>query len=234
MSIRVLIVDDSNLFRLGLSALLSANTDFAVIGNLRSSKEALQTAGRLDPDVVLMNEPPSLSGLEDVAQLKRRHPSIKVVMLTAFKSEDYVRQALRTGVDGYLLRDTSIDELFMAIRYVAQGKNYLSPDVSTEVVQTYLHPNRSGTRASRLESLTSRERSILQLIAEGRTNRTAAEYLSVSPKTVEKHRAALMHKLGLRNAVELTLMALEMGIIERPLSLARMASSANSGDGVAA
>lgn len=234
MSIRVLIVDDSNLFRLGLSALLSANGDFSVVGSLRSSKEALQTAARLGPDVVLMNEPPSLSGLEDVAQLKRRHAPIKVVMLTAFKSEDYVRQALRTGVDGYLLRDTSVDELFMAMHYVAQGKKYLSPDLSTEVLQTYLNPNHAGSRTSRLESLTSRERSILQLIAEGRTNRTAAEYLSVSPKTVEKHRAALMHKLGLRNAVELTLMALEMGIIERPMSLVRIANGANPGGSVVA
>jgi DNA-binding CsgD family transcriptional regulator len=134
-----------------------------------------------------------------------------------------VRAALRAGADGYLIKDSTPDEFLMALASVALGKKYLSPDVSAHVVDSFLNPHQSGQPASRLEQLTTRERSILQLIAEGRTNRRAAEYLSVSPKTVEKHRASLMHKLGLINAAEITLVALEMGLIERPMPLARLA-----------
>ena len=223
MTIRVLLVDDNNLFRQGLSALIAANGDFTVIAHLRGGKEAVLACLNSEPDLVLMDIMlAGVNGLESVAQIKRRQPHIKVVMLTTFKTEDYVREALRVGADGYVLKDASLDELLTAMRCVAQGKKYLSPDVSGHVVQSFLHPESKGNKSSRLEMLTTRERSILQLIAEGRTNRTAAEFLSVSPKTVEKHRANLMHKLGLRNAAELTLVALELGLIERPFAISRL------------
>lgn len=231
MSIRVLLVDDNNLFRLGLSALISAHEDFAVVADLRGGKEALQASLNLEPDVVLMDIVlAGVNGLETVSQIKRRQPMVKVVMLTTLRTEDYVREALRAGADGYVLKDASIDELLMALRSVANGKHYLSPDVSRHVVQSFLHPEgNGGAKSSPLEKLTHRERSILQLIAEGRTNRTAAEFLSVSPKTVEKHRANLMHKLGLRNAAELTLIALELGLIERPFAFARLTKGSAEG-----
>jgi DNA-binding NarL/FixJ family response regulator len=230
MSIRVLLVDDNNLFRLGLSALISTQDEFTVLAHFSNGREAIQASLSVDPDVVLMDIVlAGVSGLEIVSQIKRRQPQVKVVMLTTLKTEDYVRQALRAGADGYVLKDASLDELLMAIRSVASGKNYLSPDVSRHVVQSFLHPEGNGATASPLEVLTNRERSILQLIAEGRTNRTAAEFLSVSPKTVEKHRANLMHKLGLRNAAELTLIALELGLIERPFAFARVAKESTEG-----
>jgi DNA-binding NarL/FixJ family response regulator len=235
MSIRVLLVDDNNLFRQGLSALISANADFSVVANLRGGREVVQAVLSNSPDVVLMDIMlAGINGLETVSLIKRRLPNVKLVMLTAIKTEEHVRQALRVGADGYVLKDASIDELFMALRCVSQGKKYLSPDVSGHVVQSFLHPNGHGAKASKLEMLTARERSILQLIAEGRTNRTAAEFLSVSPKTVEKHRATLMHKLGLRNAVELTLAALEMGLIERPFAVAKLTTNAPANDSFAA
>jgi DNA-binding NarL/FixJ family response regulator len=230
MSIRVLVVDDNNLFRLGLCALLSAHDDLQVVAELRGGKEAVHASLKHDPDLVLMDILLSgVNGLESVSQIKRRQPHVKVVMLTAFKTEDYVRAALRVGADGYVLKDASIEELLTAVRCVAQGKTYLSPDVSGHVVQSFLHPQADGAKTSRLEMLTNRERSILQLIAEGRTNRTAAEFLSVSPKTVEKHRANLMHKLGLRSAAELTLVALELGLIERPFAIARLMNDPTGG-----
>jgi len=223
MSIRVLLVDDNNLFRLGLSALIVAHEDFTVIADLRGGKDSVQAVLSHSPDVVLMDIMLSgINGLECVSQIKRRQPQIKVIMLTTFKTEEYVREALRVGADGYVLKDATIDELLMALRSVSHGKKYLSPDVSGHVVHSFLHPHVNGSKPSRLEMLTARERSILQLIAEGRTNRTAAEFLSVSPKTVEKHRATLMHKLGLRNAAELTLVALELGLIERPFAISRL------------
>jgi DNA-binding NarL/FixJ family response regulator len=233
MSIRIILVDDNNLFRLGLSALISAHDDFKIVADMRSGREAVQASLTIDPDVVLMDIMLSgVNGLETVTQIKRRQPHVKVVMLTTFKTEDYVREALRVGADGYVLKDASMDELLMALRCVAQGKKYLSPDVSGHVVQSFLHPEGNGAKSSRLEMLTARERSILQLVAEGRTNRSAAEFLSVSPKTVEKHRANLMHKLGLRNAAELTLVALELGLIERPFAISRLMAG-QTGDGLA-
>jgi DNA-binding NarL/FixJ family response regulator len=228
MTIRVLIVDDSHLFRLGLSALISAQEGFSVVAHSRSGKEAVQASLSTAPDVVLIDIAlPGINGLEIVSHIKRRQPLVKLVMLTSFRTEDYVREALRAGADGYVLKDASFDELVMAIRSVAGGKNYLSPDVSRHVVQSFLHPEANNSKSSPLELLTHRERSILQLIAEGRTNRTAAEFLSVSPKTVEKHRANLMHKLGLRNAAELTLIALELGLIEHPFAFARLTRDAS-------
>jgi DNA-binding NarL/FixJ family response regulator len=223
MSIRVVLVDDNLLFRLGLAALISTDDQFSVVGDVRSGKEAIQAALSINPEIMLMDIVLAGSnGLEIVAQIKRRQPQIKLVMLTSFRTEDYVREAFRAGADGYVLKDASLDELLMALRSVAMGKNYLSPDVSAHVVNSFLHPQTNGAKSSRLESLTRRERSILQLVAEGRTNRSTAEFLSLSPKTVEKHRANLMHKLGLRSAVELTLVALELGLIERPYAIARL------------
>jgi len=223
MSIRILLVDDNHLFRKGLAALISANPEFTVVGDHRSGKEALQAMASVEPDVVLMDIMlAGVNGLETVAVIKRRQPNVRIVLLTSFRAEEYVRAALRVGADGYVLKDASLEELMMSLHSVALGKKYLSPDVSGHVVESFLHPELASTKSSNLERLTNRERSILQLIAEGRTNRGAAEFLSVSPKTVEKHRASLMHKLGLRNAAELTLIAMEMGLIESPLLTSRL------------
>jgi DNA-binding NarL/FixJ family response regulator len=227
MSIRVLLVDDNNLFRKGLAALISAHPDFTVVADVSTCKEAVQASLHIDPDVVVTDIVlGGVNGLECVAEIKRRQPRVRIILLTSLRTEGHVRAALRIGADGYVLKDATIEEVQLALRNVAMGKKYLSPDVSEHVFDTFLHPQRSGGPVSRLDRLTTRERSILQLIAEGRTNRGAAEFLSVSPKTVEKHRATLMRKLSLRNAAELTLVALELGLIERPDSLARLTHDA--------
>jgi DNA-binding NarL/FixJ family response regulator len=230
MNIRVLLIDDSNLFRQGLRALISAEEGFDIIADMRGGKEAIQAAIDSNPDVVLLDVAMAdVNGLDSLSQIKRRQPQVKVVMLTALKNEEHVREALRAGADGYVLKDASIDELLLALRCVTKGKKYLSPDVSGHMVESFLNPSGNGAKPTRLEMLTTRERSILRLIAEGRTNRTTAEFLSVSPKTVEKHRASLMHKLGLRNAAELTLVALELGLIERPFAISRLMSDVSGG-----
>jgi len=223
MSIRILLVDDNNLFRKGMAALISTAPDFSIVGDLRGGKEAVQASMSTEPDMVLMDVVlAGVNGLETLEQIKRRQPHVKVILLTSVRSEEYVRAALRVGTDGYVLKDATFEELLMCLRSVAMGKKYLSPDVSGHVVESFLHPEQARGKASPLEKLTNRERSILQLIAEGRTNRSAAEFLSVSPKTVEKHRASLMHKLGLRNAAELTLAAMEMGLVQSPLLSSRL------------
>jgi len=223
MSIRVLLVDDNNLFRKGLAALISAHPDFTVVADVSTCKEAVQASLHIDPDVVVTDIVlGGVNGLECVAELKRRQPRVRIMLLTSLRTEGHVRAALRIGADGYVLKDATIEEVHLALRNVAMGKKYLSPDVSEHVFDSFLHPQRSQEPVSRLDHLTTRERSILQLIAEGRTNRSAAEFLSVSPKTVEKHRATLMRKLGLRNAAELTIVAIDLGLVERPDSLARL------------
>jgi len=234
MSTRTILVDDNNLFRQGLRSMIAAHAEFEIVADLRGGREAVQVASVQNPDLIVMDIVLSgINGLEIIPQLKRRLPNVRVLMLTSLRTDDYVREALRVGTDGYVLKDATLDELLMAMRCLVQGKKYLSPDVSGHLVNSFLHPESVRTKASRLEILTTRERSILQLIAEGRTNRTAAEFLSVSPKTVEKHRANLMHKLGLRNAAELTLVALELGLIERPFAIARLMGT-TSGDSVPA
>jgi DNA-binding NarL/FixJ family response regulator len=225
MSIRLLLLDENALFRKGLSALLSLQPDISIAGEVGHGREAEQLSVRLEPDVLLMDLcMAGTGGLGIAEQVKRRLPRIKVVILTASRTEENVRAALRLGIDGYVLKDASVEELLIAIRSVEKGKKYLSPDVSGHLVESFLHPETANGRASQLDVLTNRERGVLQLIAEGRTNRSAAEFLCVSPKTVEKHRASLMQKLGLRNATEMTLAAIELGLISRPSSFTRFAN----------
>jgi DNA-binding NarL/FixJ family response regulator len=220
MTKQILIVDQNNLLRQGLRALLSNSTEFNVAGEASDGRSGVNLALTLQPDIVLMEITlPGMSGMEVTARIKQRLPEVRVIILTALRSDEHLRESLRMGADGYLLKDASYEELLSALRSVALGHKYLSPDMSGHLVEGFLHPGQAAADASPLSLLNSRERSVLQLIAEGRTNRSTAEYLSISPKTVEKYRARLMHKLHLRNAAELMLVALEIGLITRPGSL---------------
>lgn len=228
MSIRLLLIDDNTLFRRGLCALLALQADMSIVGDGSDGKEAARLSASLEPDVVLIDIRLSgASGLDIATQIKRRQSQVKVIVLTTARNEEYVRAALHAGIDGYVLKDASLEELVIAIRSVARGKKYLSPDVSGHVFETFLHPEQANGKGSQLDVLTNRERGILQLIAEGRTNRSAAEFLCVSPKTVEKHRASVMQKLGLRNAADMILAAMEMGLIERSISFSRLVGDNN-------
>ena len=223
MSIRILLVDDNQLFRKGLAALISNDVDFLVLGDIPGGMHVTQGALDFEPDIIVMDlQLNGINGLETGMQIKRRLPDVRIVLLTALKTQEHVRAALRAGVDGYVLKDATAEELKACLRAVAGGRKFLSHDVSALVVDSLMHPDELRNGSSRLEALTPRERSILQLVAEGRTNRGAAEYLNISPKTIEKHRSSLMHKLGLRNAAELTLAALDLGLIERPSSVTRL------------
>jgi DNA-binding NarL/FixJ family response regulator len=226
MKKRIMIVEDHNLLRQGLRSLVSTLPDFDVVGEARDGKEAVRLALSLLPDLIMMDlSMPGMNGIEATAQIKRRLPQVRVIALTAYKTDEYVREALRAGADGYVLKDASYEELVLALRHVAVGKRFLSADVSGHLVDALINGGQAAAPAappSPWNKLTARERSILKLIAEGRTNRSAAEYLNVSPKTIEKHRASVMRKLGLRNVAELTLVALESGLIERPGSVSRL------------
>lgn len=229
MKKRIMIVEDHNLLRQGLRSLVSTLPDFDVIAEARDGKEAVRLAISLMPDLVMMDlSMPGMNGIEATAQIKRRLPQVRIIALTAYKTDEYVREALRAGADGYVLKDASYEELVLALRHVAVGKRFLSADVSGHLVDALINGGQTTAPAaapSPWNKLTARERSILKLIAEGRTNRSAAQYLNVSPKTIEKHRASVMRKLGLRNVAELTLVALESGLIERPGAVSRLFNS---------
>ncbi|MDB5991326.1 MAG: Two component LuxR family transcriptional regulator [Herbaspirillum sp.] len=215
MSKRILIAENHNLLREGLRSMIMRLPDYEVVGEATNGKEAIHNAISLQPDLILMDlSMPGISGIEAIAQIKRRMASIYILVLSGYKTDEYVRESLRAGADGYALKDSSYEEFVRAIHTVITGKKFICPDLSIHLIDIILHRDLPAPTATPWDTLTSRERSILKLIAEGCTNRLAAEFLNISSKTVEKHRANLMHKLGLKNAAELVLLALDKGLIE--------------------
>lgn len=210
---RILIVEDHTLLRAGLVALLAQDPDFVVVGEADNGRDAVRAVGSLKPDLVLMDlSMPGVNGIEAIAEIRRRHPDIRIIALTVHKADEYIHEALRAGANGYVLKDATHDELRGAMRTVLSGKVFLSPDVSGRVITTYL--GRGKTTGLRpWDTLTLREREVLKLVAEGRPNRYIAEYLSLSVKTVEKHRSNLMKKLDLHNVAALTMFASENGLL---------------------
>jgi len=210
--IRVIIAEDHTILREGLKALLAGEVE--VIGEAVDGMEAIRLANQLKPDLVLLDlSMPRTNGLEALKEIKRSNPGIRVLILTVQKAEDYVRAALEAGADGYVVKDSTSSELFLAIRSVARGERFLSPAIATTVVSMYLGSREAPSIRSPFDTLSSREREVLKLIAEGYRTRDIAEYLCISPKTVEKHRGNLMEKLDLHNIPSLTAYAIGKGMV---------------------
>ncbi|MFM0099774.1 response regulator transcription factor [Paraburkholderia nemoris] len=225
---RVVIAEDHDLLRNGLRSMLSAQGGYDVVGEARDGKEACQMAMTLNPDLMLMDlSMRGMNGIDASAAIKRRSPNIRIVVLTVHQSEEYVREALRAGVEGYVLKDVSFDELLIAMRMVMQGKKHLSADVYGYMVDSFVTGREAPAPKKAWDVLTARERSVLKLIAEGRTNRQVGQYLNLSPKTIEKYRASMMHKLNIANLTELVLVAISMGLLT---SLAEKCSEPNVDD----
>ena len=211
---RVIVAEDHDLLRNGLRSMLCAQGDYDVVGEARDGKEACHQAMTLAPDLILMDlSMRGMNGIDASATIKRRAPTIRIVVLTVHQNEEYVREALRAGVDGYVLKDVSFDELLLAMRMVMQGKKHLSADVYGYMVDSFVTGREMPAPKKAWDVLTARERSVLKLIAEGRTNRQVGQYLNLSPKTIEKYRASMMHKLHLANLTELVLVAMNMGLL---------------------
>ncbi len=212
---KILIAEDHTLLRTGLRIMLSQEPDLEVVGEADNGKDAILAVGRLHPDLVLMDlTMPGTNGMDAIAEIKKRFPETRILVLTIHRTEEYIQEALRAGAEGYVLKDSSQDELRSAIRSVLSGRSYLSPDVSDTVIHGYLSVGKPTTGASTAwERLTQREREVLKLVAEGHGNKHIANYLSLSIKTVEKHRSNLMRKLGLHNAASLTAYAIERGLV---------------------
>lgn len=214
----MLLVDHNTLLRQGLCSLLALQGEFRVVGEAGEGNEALNQAIVCQPDIVLIDA--TLRGLcaaQTAAQIKCRLPRTRIIMRTQTKTNDWVRDSPLASADAYVLKDTGFEDLLIALRSVALGKKCLSLDESPLLETGDLNLQAAAhVPAHRTRKLTTRERSILQLLGEGRTNRATAEFLGISPKTVEKHRTNLMRKFALRNATELAFAALDLGLIERP------------------
>ncbi len=211
---KILIVDDHALMRNGLEAMLASDPGFDVVGVAADGMTAIRSVAELQPDIILMDlTMPRTSGMDAIVQIKRQYPDVKIVALTFHKEEKYIHATLEAGADAYVLKDDSRTELFNALNNVATGNNYLSPSIVDKVVAGYLSGGDSATAKPSWEVLTRREREVIKLIAEGKRTKEIAEYLSLSPKTIEKHRTNLMRKLDLHNVSEVTVYAIKNGFV---------------------
>lgn len=215
-SIRVILADDHALVRAGIRSLLERLPDVKVVGEIGNGYDAVRLAGELRPDVVLMDiGMPELNGLEALQRIKREHREIQVIVLSIFSNEESVAHALRMGASGYLLKGSVPSELEVALKAVMRGESYLSPGVSTKVVQKYLE--RVGEGAGLSDLLTARQREVLQLVGEGKTTKEIARLLDLSVKTVERHRADLMDRLDAHDVAGLVRYAVKMKIVNPDL-----------------
>lgn len=211
--IRVLLAEDHTLVRAGIRALLEQMEGVTVVAEASDGRTALDQIAACQPDVVLMDiAMAGLNGLEATRRLANEFPRVRVIILSVHAEKEYVRQALRAGAAGYLLKDAATVELELAIRAVARGETYLSPTVSKYVLDDYVQHLLAEPQP--LDCLTPRQREILQLIAEGHSTREIARLLTLSVKTVETHRAQLMERLGVHDIAGLVRYAIRSGLVE--------------------
>jgi DNA-binding NarL/FixJ family response regulator len=214
--ITVLLVDDHTVVRQGLRALLKSEEDIEVIGEAENGRQAVMLAQKTPPDVVLMDVAmPLLNGLEATRQILRGRPSTKVLVLTSYGDDECVAQLMQAGASGYLIKQTAADDLIRAIRKVQCGNAFFSPSIAKRLRDQSRVAFTRGTLSRKTGELTSRESEVLQLIAEGFSNKQIAAELSISIKTVEKHRQQVMNKLHIHDIAGLTRYAISKGMIER-------------------
>jgi len=212
--IKILIADDHKILRQGIRSLLAPHSDFEVIGETADGPETLKETFKLKPDVVLMDiGMPNLNGFEATRQIKKKLPEVKVLFLTMYQDDEYVLQALQSGASGYVLKDVAVEELVTAIRAVNNEQYYLSPSISRTVIDAYLRKTEKGEKEPS-ELLTAREREIVQLIAEGHTNKEIGAKLYISVKTVDAHRSHIMEKLDIHDVAQLVKYAIRKGITD--------------------
>lgn len=210
--VRVLLADDHTLVRAGIRSLLETIEGVEVVAECGDGREALDLIAHHLPDLALLDVAmPGLNGIEIARQSSRISPKTKIVILSMHDDATHVRQAMRAGVSGYLLKGASVTELPLAIEAVLAGQTYLTPKISRHVVHGFLHE--TGGETDPLESLTQRQREILQLIAEGRSTKEIAGILDVSVKTVETHRARLMESLDIHDVAGLVRFAIRSGLV---------------------
>lgn len=212
--IRILLADDHGIVRSGLKALLDDVSDMQVVGEAVDGRQAVHLTRELSPAVVVMDiGMPNLNGLDAATQILQDSNSVEIIILSMYTDESYLLRALEIGIKGYLLKDNADEDIERAIRSAAAGHPFFSPRISQILLQNHVRLLKEHGVEDSYKILTVREREVLQLLAEGRSNKDVATVLSISTYTVEAHRANLMHKLGLRNLAELVLYAVRKGVI---------------------
>ena len=213
--VNIFLADDHNIVRKGLQAILSSESDFAVVGEASDGLETVNKVQQLQPDILVLDiMMGGVNGLEVARQLSKKCPKTGIVILSMHSNEAYVLEALRSGAKAYILKDNTTEDLVRAIREVAAGRRYLSAPLSERAIEAYTQKTEPESKDP-YDQLTTREREILQLTSQGWSNVDIAERLFISPRTVETHRANLMHKLGIRSNSELLQFAMLRGIIPR-------------------
>jgi len=208
--IRVMLADDHTIVRQGLKLILSANPDLQVVGEAANGREAVELAAKVKPDIVLMDVAmPELNGIEATRRMVQENSRIRVLVLSMHKEPVYIREILRAGARGYILKDAIDTELVNAVRSVARGDGYISPAISGALLNDYRQ-----NVTDPIDLLSSREREVLQLIAEGKTNKEVATRLNLSVYTVDSHRGKIMEKLNLHSTGELVRFAMKHGLVD--------------------
>jgi two-component system, NarL family, response regulator NreC len=211
---RIVLVDDHRIVRQGLRALLQTEPGFEIVAEGATGLEAIQLVERFRPDILVMDlMMPEINGLEATWQIKQRIPETRIIVLSMHADEAYVLEALQNGASGYVLKDSSADDLVQAVHKALLGWRYLSPPLSKEGIEAYIQKSREALLDDPFETLTKREREVFLLITEGLSNAMIAERLSISQRTVESHRANLMRKLKLKSRMDLIRFAIRRGII---------------------
>ena len=212
--IRILLADDHSIVREGLRALLERQQEFEVVGDAADGRQAVEMAETARPDVVVMDlAMPGLNGIEATRRITARSPQVSVVILSMHSDESYILRSLKAGARSYLLKDSLQVDLVDAVRAAAQGKSFFSPKVSKVLQEDYINELEARGTEDTWDLLTDREREILQLVAEGKTNKEIAALLNISPYTIDTHRSHILQKLNLHSAPELILYAIRKGII---------------------
>jgi two-component system response regulator NreC len=213
-SIRILLADDHTVVRDGLRALLEKQPDMTVVGEAADGRDSVRLAEEQSPDVVVMDiAMPNMNGIEATRRILAANPRTNVVMLSMHQDESYVLRSLKAGAKGYLLKDSLRSDVIEAIRTVSQGRSFMTRKVSRILQEDYIRQMERRGLEDSYDLLTDREREILQLVAEGKTNKDVATFLNISLTTVETHRTHILQKLGLHSVPELILYAVRKGII---------------------
>ncbi|HEY5617629.1 MAG TPA: response regulator transcription factor [Vicinamibacterales bacterium] len=212
--LRILLADDHTVVRQGLRKVLEESPDWEVVAEAGDGREAVRKAEELKPDVAIIDiAMPLLNGIEATRQIVKRSPSTRILVLTMHSDEAYVNQILQAGATGYLLKDSADVDLIQAVSAVSKGRSFFSPAIARVMLDDYTRQLADRGITDRYESLSEREREIFQLVAEGKANKEIAAILSISPSTVETHRARIMEKLDLHSAAEIVLYAVRRGVI---------------------
>jgi two-component system, NarL family, response regulator NreC len=212
--IRILIADDHGIVRKGLRLQLEQNNEFEVVGEATEGREAVRMAEELMPDVVIMDiAMPNLNGIQATTQVVKKNPQIGVIILSMYSDETYLMRTLAAGAKGYLLKDSADVDLHRAVEVVAQGKPFFSPAIADTLLEDYMRQLQQRGLQDSYDLLTEREKEILQLLAEGKSNKDVAGILNLSTNTVETHRTRIMQKLDLHSTAEIVLYAVRKGII---------------------